>query len=59
MPGDVGRAILGPYATEVQVRALDHQLGVDRPLLERYSTWLGGFVRGDWGDSFSCTARSP
>lgn len=52
MPGDVGRAILGPYATEVQVRALDHQLGVDRPLLERYWTWFAGFVRGDWGTSY-------
>jgi peptide/nickel transport system permease protein len=52
MPGDVGRAILGPYATEVQVRALDHQLGVDRPLLERYWTWLTGFVRGEWGTSY-------
>lgn len=35
LPGDVGRAILGPYASEEQVVALDHQLGVDRPLLER------------------------
>jgi peptide/nickel transport system permease protein len=52
MPGDIGRAILGPYATEVQVRALDHQLGADRPLLERYWTWFVGFVRGDWGSSY-------
>ncbi len=52
LPGDVGRAILGPYATEQQVQALDHQLGVDRPIYERYWTWFGGFIRGDWGNSY-------
>lgn len=52
LPGDVGRAVLGPYATEQQVRALDHQLGVDRPLAVRYATWLAGFVRGEWGKSY-------
>jgi peptide/nickel transport system permease protein len=52
LPGDVGRTILGPYATEQQVRALDHQLGVDRPLAVRYATWFAGFVRGEWGKSY-------
>jgi peptide/nickel transport system permease protein len=52
LPGDVGRAILGPYATEQQVQALDHQLGVDRPLAVRYATWFAGFVRGQWGNSY-------
>jgi peptide/nickel transport system permease protein len=51
LPGDVGRAILGPYATEEQVAALNHTLGVDRPLPVRYGDWIGGFVTGDWGDS--------
>ncbi len=52
LPGDVGRAILGPYAAEEQVVALDHQLGVDRPLLIRYWDWISGFVEGDWGTSY-------
>ncbi len=52
LPGDVGRAILGPYAAEEQVVALDHQLGVDRPLLIRYWDWISGFVVGDWGTSY-------
>ena len=52
LPGDVGRTILGPYATEQQVRALDHQLGVDRPLAVRYTTWFTGFARGEWGKSY-------
>ena len=33
LPGDPGRAILGPFASPVAVANLDHQLGVDRPLL--------------------------
>ena len=52
LPGDVGRAILGPWATETQVQALDHQLGVDRPLYIRYAVWFSGFVRGEWGTSY-------
>ncbi len=52
LPGDVGRAILGPWATEQQVQAIDHQLGVDRPLYVRYWVWFSGFVSGDWGTSY-------
>jgi peptide/nickel transport system permease protein len=52
LPGDVGRAILGPWATEQQVHAIDHQLGVDRPLYIRYWVWFSGFVSGDWGTSY-------
>lgn len=52
MPGDVGRAILGPYASEQQVVALDRSLGVDRPLVIRYWNWAGGFVSGRWGKSY-------
>jgi peptide/nickel transport system permease protein len=51
VPGDVGRTILGPYASPQAVAALDHQLGVDRPLVVRYVDWLGGFVTLHWGDS--------
>jgi peptide/nickel transport system permease protein len=50
--GDVGRIILGPYATPDAVARVDHQLGVDQPLLVRYWNWVTGFVRGDWGQSY-------
>jgi peptide/nickel transport system permease protein len=52
LPGDVGRTILGPYATNDQVAQLDHSLGLDRPLLTRYLDYMWGFVRGDWGRSY-------
>ena len=51
LPGDVGRTILGPYASQQQVDQLTHQLGADEPLVKRYFTWAGNFVQGDWGTS--------
>jgi peptide/nickel transport system permease protein len=51
IPGDVGRTILGPYATNSQVAQLDHKLGTDRPLIQQYWTWISNFARGDWGES--------
>lgn len=52
LPGDVGRTILGPFATNGQVASLDRQLGVDRSIPVRYWNWISGFVRGDWGKSY-------
>lgn len=57
LPGDAGRAILGPFADARAVAALDHQLGVDRPLLVQYVDWIGHFAIGDMGQSFAY--RSP
>lgn len=51
LPGDLGRTILGPYATKAQVDALNHELGADQPLPVRYWNWASDFVRGDWGTS--------
>ena len=44
-----GRAILGTLAAQSAVQALDHQLGVDRPLLTRYLSWVGGLLHGNFG----------
>jgi peptide/nickel transport system permease protein len=51
LPGDVGRSILGRSATDEQVAALDHQLGYDKPLPERYWDLVSGYATGDWGTS--------
>jgi peptide/nickel transport system permease protein len=56
LPGDPGRATLGPLAVESAVKALDHQLGVDRPLLTQYWDWISGFVHGDMGNSYQFRA---
>jgi peptide/nickel transport system permease protein len=52
LPGDPGRAILGPFASPVAVANLDHQLGVDRPLLTQYWSWISGAVHGNLGVSY-------
>jgi peptide/nickel transport system permease protein len=52
LPGDVGRTILGPYATADQVAQLDRELGLDRPIYVRYGNWVGNFVQGRWGSSY-------
>jgi peptide/nickel transport system permease protein len=57
LPGDPGRAILGPLAASSAVKSLDAQLGVNRPLFTRYLSWLGGILHGDMGMSY--TYRSP
>lgn len=51
LPGDVGRAVLGPFADPASVKQLDHQLGVDRPVYVQYADWISKFVRGDLGTS--------
>jgi peptide/nickel transport system permease protein len=56
LPGDPGRAVLGPFAAESAVKALDHQLGVDRPLLTQYWSWVSGAVHGDMGTSYQFRA---
>ena len=56
LPGDVGRAILGPLADARAVAALNHQLGVDRPLFTQYAGWIAHFLRGDMGQSYSYRA---
>lgn len=57
LPGDPGRTVLGPLASESAVRALDHQLGVDRPLIVQYVGWIGGLLHGNLGNSYAY--RSP
>ena len=57
LPGDVGRAILGPLADPAAVAALNHQLGADRPWYVTYASWIGGCVTGDMGQSY--LLRSP
>ncbi|MEQ3549338.1 ABC transporter permease [Pseudonocardia nematodicida] len=57
LPGDPARAILGQQATPERVAALTEQLGLDRPVWERYFSWLGGILTGDLG--FSAATQGP
>jgi peptide/nickel transport system permease protein len=51
LPGDAASVVLGRGATPKAVHTLDERMHLDRPLLEQYTSWLGGFVHGDLGDS--------
>ncbi|MFP3881231.1 MAG: ABC transporter permease [Actinomycetota bacterium] len=53
LPGDVGRRILGPFATQEAVDALNARLGTDRPVLVQYWDWITSAVTGDLGFSIS------
>lgn len=51
LPGDQAAVLGGTDATPEQVAALRAELGLDRPLTERYFDWLGGILTGDLGTS--------
>lgn len=51
LPGNVSEVVLGHNATPARVHAMNAELGLNRPLLARYVSWLGGMVHGDFGKS--------
>ena len=53
LPGDITQAILGQTATPETVEAFRRELGIDRPVHERYIEWLSGMVTGDMGKSLA------
>lgn len=52
VPVDPARSILGQYTTVENVAQLRKKMGLDRPLVERYVTWLGNTLSGNLGESF-------
>src|SRR5215510_455501 len=53
LPGDFATRMLGQAATPETVAAFRHEIGLDRPPVERYVHWLGNVLRGDLGTSYS------
>ena len=47
VPGDPVRTMLGFRATDENVAEVTRQLGLDRPFLEQYLSWVGGLFRGE------------
>ncbi len=52
LPRDVGRTILGPFAPQESVDALNEKLGTNRPLPIRYVEQITGVITLDFGESF-------
>nr|WP_325250990.1 ABC transporter permease [Amylibacter sp.] len=57
VPGDPASFMLGMNAQEDTVAALREQLGLNVPIWQRYITWVGGLLSGDFGTSY--TYRTP
>jgi peptide/nickel transport system permease protein len=55
LPGDPIRMIITASNTESfteeQITQVRHEYGLDRPMFIQYFDWVGGFLRGDMGDS--------
>ena len=57
-PGDVAQSIAAQQAggeegtvSEEELEQIREAIGLNRPLHIQYLSWMGGFIRGDWGDS--------
>lgn len=49
LPGDIASIMAGLNATPERVAALRAQMGLDKPLITQYWTWISGLFRGDFG----------
>jgi peptide/nickel transport system permease protein len=51
LSGDPALALAGEGARAVDIEAIRHQYGFDRPIVVQYVDWLGHLLRGDLGTS--------
>jgi peptide/nickel transport system permease protein len=52
IPGDPAAAMAGANADLADIARIRHQLGLDQPLWQRFSGYVGGVLSGDLGTSF-------
>jgi peptide/nickel transport system permease protein len=52
LPSNIGRTILGPFAPQESVDALNERLGTNDPLIEQYARSMRNLITLDWGNSF-------
>ncbi len=53
LPGDPCRVILGREAGDNALANCQEDLGLNDPFPLQYLNWLGDFIQGDWGTSYS------
>lgn len=51
IPGDPAVQLLGESYTEEQAEIINERLGLNRPYVVQYGTWIWDLVRGDFGNS--------
>ena len=54
LPGDYAVAALGQQATPEVIASIRQSLGLDKPLLTRYLSWLWQLLQGNFGISVIC-----
>lgn len=53
LPGDLAHTILGHQASPESVAALNRELNLDRPAVERFAEWVTNLLHGDLGKSLA------
>lgn len=56
VPGDPATYMLGINATPEAVAALRSEMGLDQPVVARYTSWVCGMLTGDFGTSYTYKA---
>jgi peptide/nickel transport system permease protein len=51
VPGSLASQIVGPKASPAAIAAVEHELGLDRPVYVQYFDWLLHALKGDFGTS--------
>src|SRR5882724_3533397 len=51
LPGKPSHVILGDFASQAAIEALDRRLGLDQPIPVQYLDFMKKAVLGDWGTS--------
>lgn len=58
LPGDPALLLAGEFATPGQVEVLREEMGLNRPIHERYLSWLANAAQGDFGQSVTGSSVS-
>ncbi len=51
LPGSPAHVILGDFASQAAIEALERRLGLDQPIWVQYLDFIGKALTGDWGSS--------
>ena len=52
LPGNPAETLAGPQAYEETIKSLEHQMGLDKPILEQFSDYITGLFQGNMGYSW-------
>jgi len=52
IPGNPVQLMLGDFATPEVIDRVTHEMGLDKPVVFRYFSWLGNMLRGNFGVSY-------